>query len=153
VERLVQVPGFQGVKETAVPPARIHEQVRRWGDRVQWWGVGEVDGCDYVRAGTQVVTTSYANVDPEGSVRFVVDELTPGRSPAADLRGAIDDWHALLAEADEGYLGVLKRAMRQLYGWEEHVRWPMTPAQPATRTRVDLYLDSLTRRQSAWSTS
>lgn len=147
LERLVLLPGFRGVKETAVRPADIHEQVRRWGDRVEWWGVGEVDGCEYVRAGTQVVTTSYANVDPEGSVRFVVDELTPGRSPDPTLRAAIDEWHGLLADAEEGYLGVLKRAMQHLYGWEEHVRLPMSSAGPATQTLVDRYLGTFPGRR------
>jgi dihydrodipicolinate synthase/N-acetylneuraminate lyase len=141
LECLVRVPGFHGVKETAVPPAQIHDQVKRWGDRIEWWGVGEVNGCAYVRAGTQVISSSFANINPAGSVAYVSAELAEPGSPDPALAQAIDEWHGLLAGAEEGYLAVLKTAMARLYGWSPHVRPPMTRAGEITQTRVHAYLD------------
>ncbi|GII91600.1 dihydrodipicolinate synthase family protein [Sinosporangium siamense] len=139
LERLTAVTGFHGVKETAFGPDEVRRRVARWGDRIEWWGVGEIGGTEYARAGGKVVTSSLANFSPATSAAYVRAALN-GESVDPELAECCAAWDALL-RAPEGYLGVLKAVMRELYGWHPAVRLPMTEAGAASRESVARFLE------------
>ncbi|MEV4532078.1 dihydrodipicolinate synthase family protein [Streptosporangium sp. NPDC049304] len=139
LDRLVTVAGFRGVKETAFGPDEVGRRVARWGDRIEWWGVGEIGGTEYARAGGNVITSSLANFSPATSIAYVRAALGDG-SVDPQLAECCAAWDELL-RAPEGYLGVLKAVMQALYGWHPAVRLPMTEASVATRESVARFLD------------
>lgn len=124
LELLVGIDGFRGVKEEAFGPDVTRERAARWGDRIEWWGVGEPAGMPYVAAGATVVTSSMANASPAASVAYVNARLN-GEPAGGEVEEFARAWDAYIAGAHEGTQGALKGMMHTLYGWEVGVRSPM----------------------------
>jgi dihydrodipicolinate synthase/N-acetylneuraminate lyase len=141
IDLLVEVPGFWGIKEEAHSPEETQERVSRWGDRIEWWGVGEPNGMEYVRIGARVVTSSMANVSPSTSRQYVAARLENRLSHHPELGTFAAAWDSYLANAVEGTQGALKAMMHLRHGWGTGVRGPMCPPGDATLAAAATFLD------------
>lgn len=143
IAELVAIDLFRGVKEEHYSPEATIARVQRWGDRVEWWGVGEVNGSLYGRVGASVVTTSLANFRPDLAVRAIT-ALVDGSSDAEAVSAATA-WSDLLASDVDGAPAFLTEVMHQLAGWSRAVRLPLLSSELGIRTAVADFL-------AAWST-
>lgn len=139
LERLVEVPGFLGVKEEHYGVEETAGRIARWGDRVEWWGVGEAGGSAYARVGAGTVTSSLCNVRPDLVVRAVAALVSGGEDPEAVQ--AVEDWLAALAADRQGAPAFLTEAMHRTAGWNRTVRLPLLPSDAEGRGAVQAFLD------------
>lgn len=139
IEALTTVEGFAGVKEEHFGVPETAERIRRWGERVAWWGVGEADGSEYVKAGAGTVTTSIANIAPQVAVEFITAAVS-GTTVSPTAARAIAAWDALMANSVEGVPSFLKEAMRLSAGWSGSVRQPLRAADPRTSAGLEALL-------------
>lgn len=143
LERLVEVEGFLGVKEEHYGIEETAVRIARWGDRVEWWGVGEADGSAYARAGARTVTSSLCNVRPDLVVRAVAALVSGGEDPEA-VR-AVREWSTALAADRQGAPAFLTEAMHRTAGWNRSVRLPLLPSDAEGRRAVQAFLDAWAR--------
>jgi 4-hydroxy-tetrahydrodipicolinate synthase len=146
IENLVDVEGFAGVKEEYFDVPSTAQRIRRWGDRLLWWGVGEQVGCDFAAVGATTVTTSLANVDPTAAVDYIKARLD-GTTPDAGLIDLVSTWENEMTAGREGVPSFLKEAMHQHAGWLRNVRSPLRPADTDTHEKVEKLLFVSRRRQ------
>lgn len=137
IDALCNVDSFAGVKETSLPAIKLFGHISRWGERINWWYVGELNARVATMAGVRTVTSSFANVDPAASRRYV-DACMSGEvsEKTHHIEGHVIRWEQLLAACDEGYLGVLKAYMNQAHAWPLRVREPMQDPSAATAHSV-----------------
>jgi len=138
IEALVDVEGFRGIKEEHYSVEETHERIRRWGGRVEWWGVGEIGGSAYARAGADVVTTSIANIRPDLAVR-AINAIVAGIQDSEAIE-ASREWERLLASDRDGAPAFLTEVMHQFAGWNQFVRLPLLPSAPSIREAIAAYL-------------
>lgn len=126
LELLVRVPGFRGVKEEHYDVAATAGRISRWGDRIDWWGVGEANGAEYARVGANTVTSSLSSMRPDLVVR-AIRSLVGDRADQEAIR-AVSEWIVALLRDDQGSPAFLKEIMHLTAGWSRSVRLPLLPS-------------------------
>jgi dihydrodipicolinate synthase/N-acetylneuraminate lyase len=135
IDTMIDIEGFAGVKEEYYGIPETAVRISHWGDRLQWWGVGEQVGSDFAAVGASTVTTSLANIDPEAAVGYISARLE-GRRPDPTDVALVTAWEAAMSASSEGAPSFLKEAMRQFSGWSHSVRLPLRPIDSNGRTQA-----------------
>lgn len=138
LEALLKVPGFKGVKEEFYDVEAATERIRHYGDRVEWWGVGEVGGLPYVNAGAKVITTSLACYSPGLAREFIAQSLLGKVDPEIEESAA--EWQIGLSFDGDGAVPFMKEVMRQTRGWNDAVRLPLRSPNTEVRELVERYV-------------
>lgn len=144
LERLVEVSCFLGVKEEHYGVAETAERIRRWGERVEWWGVGEAAGASYARAGADAVTSSLCNFRPDLAVRAVT-ALVDGVEDDAAVQAA-QEWLVALTSDRQGAPAFLTEVMHRVAGWNRSVRLPLLPSDIEGRRAARTFLEKWSLR-------
>lgn len=144
LEHLVEVDGFLGVKEEHYGVDETAVRIARWGERIEWWGVGEAGGSAYARAGARTVTSSLCNLRPDLVVR-AVSALVSGDEDAEAVR-AVDEWTAALVGDRQGAPAFLTEVMHRTAGWNRSVRLPLLPSDEAGQRTAQAFVDGWARR-------
>lgn len=138
--QLVEIDGFRGVKEEHYGLDAARSRIARWGDRVEWWGVGETSGSAYARVGARTVTSSLCNFRPDLTVRVIASLV--GQAADLEAERAAEEWGAVLAADRQGAPAFLTEVMHQTFGWHRSVRLPLLPSDPEGAEAVRVYLDA-----------
>ncbi|WP_033292575.1 dihydrodipicolinate synthase family protein [Amycolatopsis jejuensis] len=120
---LAEVPGFLGVKDELSTPEEFARQVKRWGDRVEFWTVGEHTGAAYLAAGATAVTSALANVCPEASRAHLAGTDSTGR-----LAQLVHESVRLLGAELGTSAAVSKLMIAAVRDWPTVVRSPQSAA-------------------------
>lgn len=138
LECLVEIEGFHGVKEEHYGAAETAKRIVGWGERIQWWGVGELNGAEYARVGANTVTSSLCNVRADLAVR-AISALVDGHDDHEAVQAA-QDWLVALTSERQGSAAFLTEVMHRVAGWNRSVRLPMLPSDSNGQTTVETFL-------------
>lgn len=131
LDALVEVPGFRGVKDELCSPEEFAERVRRWGDRVDFWAVGEHTAAPYVAAGAKVVTSALASVCPQASRAHLA-----GSDPTGELAGLVLESVRMLGAEPGASASATKEMIAAVRPWPTAVRLPQSDVSAALRERI-----------------
>lgn len=131
VEELVKVPLFRGVKDEVSTHGEFRARVQRWGDRVDFWAVGEHSCPDYLQAGARAVTSALASVCPEASREHVAGTDTTG-----ELTGLIARSIELIGAEPGVSASVPKIMIDSVRDWPTEVRSPQADASPELNGQI-----------------
>ncbi|TJY66223.1 dihydrodipicolinate synthase family protein [Arthrobacter sp. CAU 1506] len=138
LEQLASVDGFLGVKEEHYSVAETANRIAVWGERIQWWGVGEMGGSAYARVGADAVTSSLSNIRPDLAVRAIT-ALVNGTEDADAIQAA-QAWQTALGADQQGSPAFLTEVMHRVAGWNRAVRLPLLPSDPESQEAVETFL-------------
>ncbi|GAA4482633.1 hypothetical protein GCM10023094_32960 [Rhodococcus olei] len=141
LDALVTVDGFRGVKDELSSPDEFAQRVLRWGDRVDFWAVGEHTAAPYVAAGATAVTSALANVCPEASREHLAGGDTTG-----DLARLVHDSVRLLGAEPGTSASVAKEMIAAVRPWPTSVRGPQAVASDSLRSEVRELVRTVTDR-------
>lgn len=128
---LVEVPGFRGVKDELSSAEEFAARVRTWGERVDFWVVGEHIARPYVEAGAAAVTTALANVAPQASRAHLAGTDSTGQ--LADL--VLESVRMIGAEPGAS-ASVVKEMIAAVSSWPTGVRGPQSTLSAEHRDHV-----------------
>ncbi|MFC0449199.1 dihydrodipicolinate synthase family protein [Rhodococcus jostii] len=141
LDALVNVDGFRGVKDELSSPDEFTHRVKRWGDRVDFWAVGEHTAVPYVAAGAKAVTSALASVCPEAS-----REHLAGTDRTGELAQLVHDSVRLLGVEPGTSASVAKEMIAAVRPWPTGVRGPQTAASDSLRSAVRELVVTMTDR-------
>lgn len=145
LEKLVKIEGFRGVKDEVSTADGVAKFVDRWGERVEFWAVGELGARDFVRAGAKTVTSALANICPRASVEYLV-------------ASEVDDGLEALFKRSEGFFtrerGTYASVAKEMIAavkptWPTEVRLPSSTVSPTLRNEIRELMGQVMERYSS----
>lgn len=121
LEALSTVPLAIAIKEEVASPEDVAVRHKQWGDRYEWWTVGEHGSRPYLEAGCTTVTSGLANLAAPVSFDLV------SALPSACSLQVLDAWTTLRGRAAGCEIALYKTMLSEVRGWPAEVRLPNSP--------------------------
>lgn len=135
---LVEVPGFRGIKDEVSTPEQFGALVQEWGERVDFWVVGEHLARAYLPHGAQAVTSALANVCPQASRALLTAPTEDEHLAELVLRSV----QVIGAEPGAG-ASATKRMISAVRDWPGEVRLPQVPISDELGETIDTLMAEL----------